>query len=315
MTALKDKVQNTLDESRMLVLGSQILIGFAFSATFQSGFFRLPTISRNLNLIALSLLLITIGLLIWPAAFHQLAERGNDSARLHGFTTHVMEAALLPFALGMGAEMYVPVERILDRRIAFAVSIGTTATALAFWYGPTLIRPLKGKEQTMRANPEKSVETSVHDKIRHVLTEARVILPGNQALLGFQFAVTLQQAFQDLPFTLKLVHFISLSLIAISTILLLSPAAYHRIVEQGEETEGFYRVANKFVISALPPMALGICGDFLVVAYQTTGRWALSVIPSLLMLTLFCGLWFGYTLLLRNRLVSVGESSRAEVSP
>jgi hypothetical protein len=35
---------------------------------------------------------------------------------------------------------------------------------------------------------ENSGKTDVHDKIRHALTEARVVLPGAQALLGFQLA-------------------------------------------------------------------------------------------------------------------------------
>jgi hypothetical protein len=315
MTQLKDKIQSSLDESRMLVLGSQILIGFGFSATFQTGFSNIRSISQNLNLIALTLLLITVSFLICPAAFHQVVDGGKDSARLHRFTTHVMEAALLPFALGVGSCMYVPAERILGGAAAVAISVGVTVTALGFWYGPILLRPrikaVKG-EKSMPPNP---TETSIHDKIRHVLTEARVILPGNQALLGFQFAVTLQQSFHDLPFALRLLHLISLSLIAISTILLLSPAAYHRIVEQGEETERFYRVASKFVISALPPMAAGICGDFLVVVYKTTGQWAVSIGCCALMFMLFCGLWFGCTLFIRNRALPLPTARPVEVSP
>jgi hypothetical protein len=147
-----------------------------------------------------------------------------------------------------------------------------------------------------RASEESPRQTPVHDKIRHVLTEARVILPGNQALLGFQFAVTLQQGFQDLPSALKLIHLISLSLIAISTILLLSPAPYHRIVEGGEETESFYRVASKLMLSALPPMAAGVSADFFVVVYKMSNRYGLSALAALLMFCIFCGTWFGYTL-------------------
>jgi hypothetical protein len=90
--------------------------------------------------------------------------------------------------------------------------------------------------------------------------------PGRAA--GFQFAVTLQQGFRDLPSALKLIHLISLSLIAISTILLLSPAPYHRIVEGGEETESFYRVASKLMLSALPPMAAGVSADFFCCGVQ-----------------------------------------------
>jgi hypothetical protein len=301
MTKLKDKIQTGLDESRMLVLGAQILIGFAFSANFQPTFRDLPTRSQNLNVLALILMLITICLLISSTAFHQLTEDGNDSVRLHRYTTHVMESVLILFSLGIGADFYVSAEGIVANTTAAVLALVITAIALFFGYGPhLLVRPdkkEKGKGENMNlASEESPIQTPVHDKIRHVLTEARVILPGNQALLGFQFAVTLQQGFRDLPSALKLIHLVSLSLIAISTILLLSPTPYHRIVEGGEETESFYRVASKLMLSALPPMAAGISADFFVVVYKMSNRYGLSTLAALLMFCLFCGTWFGYTL-------------------
>ncbi|XIA63269.1 hypothetical protein ACFIOY_29350 [Bradyrhizobium sp. TZ2] len=36
-------------------------------------------------------------------------------------------------------------------------------------------------------------------KIEQLLTEARGIMPGGQALLGFQFVATLTKAFETLP--------------------------------------------------------------------------------------------------------------------
>jgi hypothetical protein len=302
MTQLKDKIQNGLDESRMLILGAQILIGFTFTATFENTFPTLSRVSQNLNFIALTLLLITICLLISPSAFHQITEAGNDSVGLHRFTTHIMQAALLPFALAVGADIYIPADEIIGKVTGLALAASVTSLALVLWYGPILLRSgvkNRKKGEAMIQN-EAQPQTSVHDKIRHVLTEARVILPGNQALLGFQLAVIFEPRFRDLPYTLKLVHLVSLLSIALSTILLLSPASYHRIVEQGEETERFYAVANKLVLCSLPPMAAGICGDFFVVVFKMWHRWDISIIVSLLMLSLFCGLWFGLALYRKN---------------
>jgi hypothetical protein len=297
MTKLKDKIQTGLDESRMLVLGAQILIGFAFSANFQPAFRDLPPTSQYLNLLALTLMLITICLLISSTALHQITEGGNDSARLHRFTTHIMESVLALFSLGIGADLYVSAGTIVAKTPAAIVATAITLISLSFWYGPHFLVRGNGQytEGDMNVASEPVMPTAVHDKIRHVLTEARVILPGNQALLGFQFAVTLQQGFRDLPAALKLVHLVSLSLIAISTILLLAPAPYHRIVERGEETESFYRVASKFTLSSLPPMAAAIAADFFVVVYKISNRYELSVMAAALIFCVFCGMWFGYT--------------------
>jgi hypothetical protein len=312
MTKLKDKIQSGLDESRMLVLGAQILIGFAFSAHFQPAFRDLPPASQYLNLLALTLMLITICLLISSTALHQLTEGGNDSARLHRFTTQIMESVLALFSLGIGADLYVSAETIVGKTPAAILATAMTVVSLLFWYGPYLLvrgnEKNKDTEGNVNIGSESTMPIAVHDKIRHVLTEARVILPGNQALLGFQLAVTLQQGFRELSAALKLVHVVSLSLIAISTILLLAPAPYHRIVERGEETESFYSVASKLMLSSLPPMAAGIAADFFVVVYKISNRYGLSVLAAVLMFCLFCGMWFGYPFYRKHypgRLVSV----------
>jgi hypothetical protein len=47
-------------------------------------------------------------------------------------------------------------------------------------------------------------ETPLSIKIDHMLTEARVVLPGAQALLGFQLIAVLTKPFEQLPPALKL---------------------------------------------------------------------------------------------------------------
>ena len=321
MTALKDKIQNALDESRMLVLGAQILVGFEFSATFQDGFRGLSVRSQVLNAVALGLTLVTLVLLISPAAYHQIVEKGDDSDSLHRFATHVMEIALLPFAVALGANFYIPAEKINGARTGAIFGLAFTFLACIFWYGPVFVRnkvflrnkqpsglerrdsghlPEEAQTASSLTPPQNSpgsgsTPTPVHDKIRQVLTEARVIIPGNQALLGFQFAVILQRGFTELPRWVQWVHLGSLSLLAVSTVLLLTPAAYHRIVEHGEETEGFCRIANVLVVSSMPPLAVGVCGDFFVVIFKMSGSVSGALLASALMLCIFTGLWFGYT--------------------
>jgi Na+/proline symporter len=97
------------------------------------------------------------------------------------------------------------------------------------------------------------------------------------------------------------IHLASLSLIALSTILLLTPAAYHRIVEQGEETEHFYRVSHVMVLYSLPLLAAGICCDFVLVVYKLTEMRSTSLVAAGLMLSVFGGLWFGYPWFRKHR--------------
>jgi DMSO reductase anchor subunit len=129
----------------------------------------------------------------------------------------------------------------------------------------------------------------------------RVVLPGAQALLGFQFATMLVEGFDKLPASSKYVHLLSLTLIAFSVVLLMTPAAYHRIVERGHETEHFHRFTSRMLIAAMLPLALGMCGDFFVVIRKVTASAVAAIVGAALMLLFFYGLWFGYTLYRRGQ--------------
>src|SRR5207237_672241 len=120
-------------------------------------------------------------------------------------------------------------------------------------------------------------DTDLETRIKQVLTEARVILPGAQALLGFQFAAILMDAFEKLPRSSQYVHLASLGLIAANIVLLMAPAAFHRIVEDGQDTERLHHFSSAMVLCALVPLALGIAGDSYVVLDKVLGSTSLSI--------------------------------------
>jgi hypothetical protein len=311
MAKLKDKIQNALDEGRMLVLGSQVLLGFQYRSTFESGFEKLPVSSQYLKMCALGLMLVALGLLLSPGAHHRIVEEGEDTEDLNRFTSRVMLYALLPFAVALGIDIYVAAGGTLGHTLALIGGLGMGFVALFFWYGLEFMRRAERepeiKEEQEMAKKEKSEPegSKVKDKIKHVLTECRVVLPGAQALLGFQFISTLTESFEKLPQSSKYVHLVSLALVAVSIILLMTPAAYHRIVERGEETEHFHRFASRVLIAAMIPLALGVCGDFFLIVRKVTESTVAAIVAGLMMLLFFYSLWFGFTIYRRKQ-----ESSR-----
>jgi hypothetical protein len=309
MAKLKDKIQNALEEGRMLVLGAQVLLGFQFRSVFEAGFNKLPHSSQYLRLVGLSLMLIAIGLLVAPGAHHRIVEEGEDTERQHGFTTAVMGWALLPFALGIGIDLFVAFSQTIDRASGIAAGVAGSLFALFFWYGLEFMRKAKRRaeirrEQEMekqKSDDDDSGGAELKDKIKHVLTEARVVLPGAQALVGFQFITIFTEAFEKLPSSSKYVHLVSLSLVAVSIVLLMTPAAYHRIVEEGEMTEHFHKFASRILIAAMFPLGLGICGDFFVVLRKVIVSSTAAIGIAALMLVFFYSLWFGFTLYRRKQ--------------
>src|SRR5207248_9848517 len=236
---LSKKVKTALDETRMLILGAPILLGFELRWAFSEGFDKLPGHAKHIEALALILMTISVALMIAPGLYHRIVEGGQDSGPFYRVTTTISDLALLPFALALGIDVFVSIEHVFGSPTALAVGIGATLIALALWYGmPRAVAQRTGQKEramTERQRDERP-PTPLHVKIEQMLTEARVVLPGAQALFGFQLAIVLTQAFENLPDRSRLVHAISIGLVALAIMLLMAPAAYHRIVYGGEDS-------------------------------------------------------------------------------
>ena len=95
------KTQDALNESRILVLGVQVLLSFQYSSFLESSFDKLPHSSQYLEAIALGLLIIAFGLFVAPAPNHLLIWSEENSPSLQKFVTRAIEIALVPFATAL----------------------------------------------------------------------------------------------------------------------------------------------------------------------------------------------------------------------
>jgi Family of unknown function (DUF6328) len=151
------------------------------------------------------------------------------------------------------------------------------------------------------AAPAPNEHTPVSTKIEEMLTEARVVLPGAQALFGFQLTVTLTQAFEQLPHSSQLLHAAALLLVALAIILLMAPAAFHRIAFAGEDTEAFHRLGSGFIIAATVPLAGGIAADVYVALTKITQHTAAAIAAAAFAAAVMAGLWYVHPYLLRRK--------------
>jgi hypothetical protein len=136
----------------------------------------------------------------------------------------------------------------------------------------------------------------------HVLEEARMVLPGIQALFGFQLIAVFNQRFAaDLPFSQQVIHLIALLLTAISAALIMTPAAYHRQAERGRVSRYFIRLASRLLTLAMAPLMAGICLDAFVVAHLILRDFLAAAFVAAGLFCLFSGLWFVFPSLRGHR--------------
>jgi hypothetical protein len=301
---LTKKLKIALDETRMLVLGVQILIGFQFRSVFEATFDQLPEPSRLMNGFALLLMIFALCLLITPGPYHRLVEDGNASGRFHDLVGLLTGYAVAPFAAGLALDVGIVGERIWGVGVGVTAGVLVGVLAMFFWYGLEgwRMRTVGDEERAMAERQTHEVERpKLADKIDQMLTEARIILPGVQALLGFQLAIVLTEQFERLSPGLKTLHGAALLLIALSIVLLMAPAAYHRIVYKGEAATEFHLTGGRFVTWSTVPLALALAADVFVVATKIVASTAAAAAIAIAVLACLVGFWHLLPVLARGQ--------------
>jgi hypothetical protein len=135
---------------------------------------------------------------------------------------------------------------------------------------------------------------------QQAVEEARMVLPGMQALFGFQLIAVFNNRFSQLPFRDQVVHFCALLLVAVAIALIMTPAAYHRQVERGKNSNFFVYLASRLVAAALVPLMLGLCLDVYVLGELIFASSLPALTSATVLLIIFVGAWFVFPFLAKR---------------
>jgi hypothetical protein len=292
---LDRKVKTALNETRLLILGAQVLLGFQFEAFFQDGFSELSAASQRLCLVGLMLVLLSVTLLVMPSMQHRLIEMGQSSERLVSATSTLTALGLVPLAFSLALGVYVVVDRHFGMLAGMIAGAGLGAACGLAWFGIDCFIDGPSEKQIMAQSP-----TPLDTRIEQLLTEARVIIPGAQALFGFQILVMLTSGFDRLPQSSKWIHLAALMLVAANMILLIMPAALHRLTFGGDDSARFLRIGSGIVVTAPVFLAAGISAENYVVFQRVIDEEARSAIGAVATFLTIMACWYAMPLLMRG---------------
>ena len=144
-----------------------------------------------------------------------------------------------------------------------------------------------------RPNPSNEREDlSLNDAATHVLEECRTVVPGMQALFGFQLIAVFSAAFkQDLSQAERMIHLAAILLVTIAIALVMAPAALHRQSEPMSVSRRFINSSSRFLMASMVPLAVGICLDVYVIARVILGTIAGAAVVAVLLLMVFIAFW------------------------
>ena len=147
----------------------------------------------------------------------------------------------------------------------------------------------------MAGKPEgagKREKVSLDSAATHILEECRMVLPGIQALFGFQLIAVFNQGFgEKLSSGQQMLHLAAIVLVVVAVALIMAPAALHRQTQLTEVSERFVWVASHLLLASMFPLVLGLCLEVYVVSVVVAKSEPLAIALAALLALVFALLW------------------------
>lgn len=106
---------------------------------------------------------------------------------------------------------------------------------------------------------EQEVKKEPLDKeLQQTLEEPRTVITGLQALFGFQLIVPFHPTFKQLGGSLKAAQLGALLALGLAIALIMTPTAYHRLVERGQVSRSLIDFASRLIARAMASLTIAI---------------------------------------------------------
>jgi Family of unknown function (DUF6328) len=146
---------------------------------------------------------------------------------------------------------------------------------------------------SMDAKDQEREELPLSKAAQYLLEECRMVLPGIQALFGFQLIAVFSNTFsQILSVVEQRMHLVALGLVATAAALVMTPASIHRHIGAREVTDRFITISTRLLVISMYPLAIGISTDFYLIARIILNSTEVALILALLLLAVCSLLWF-----------------------
>lgn len=143
------------------------------------------------------------------------------------------------------------------------------------------------------ARREERQELKLFEAAELLADECRMVLPGIQALFGFQLIAVFNERFaRELGRGEQLLHMLAIALVALAVAMVMTPAAYHRSAGSREVTDTFIHVSSLLLLCSMLPLAAGLSLDFLLIVKLICGSEPIALVAGGVLFLVFLAFWF-----------------------
>jgi hypothetical protein len=147
--------------------------------------------------------------------------------------------------------------------------------------------------------------------VSELLQELRVAITGVQILFAFLLGLAFTQRFASLDRFEVTVYTITLMTTALTTIVLIAPVAFHRLVFRRRQKSALIMVADRLLQLGLVLLVLAISSAVLLILDVVLGRWQ-GLLGGALIAAIGALVWFGLPIWARRSGIGLAPDADAE---
>lgn len=133
-------------------------------------------------------------------------------------------------------------------------------------------------------------------EVIELLNELRVVLPGVQVLFAFLLILPFQAGFSEVTDVERAVYLVAFLATTTATILLMTPASFHRLRFRAGDKERMLQISNRLVIAGMVCLAVAITAAVFLITEVLLGDLWGFVVAGAAAIGL-AGLWYAVPLL------------------
>ena len=148
----------------------------------------------------------------------------------------------------------------------------------------------------------KTQEVELDSAATHILEECRMVLPGIQALFGFQLIAVFNEGFSEkLSQDGRLLHLAAIVLVIVAIALVMAPAALHRQTSQQVVSERFIWLSSALLLAGMFPLVIALCMEVYLIGGIILQQAGIAAAIAAVLFAVFMLLWIALPLLERAR--------------
>jgi hypothetical protein len=134
--------------------------------------------------------------------------------------------------------------------------------------------------------------TKLSTAVTEILNEARTVVPGMQAFIGFQLVAVFNASFWErLTDIERGIHVVAILLNIVAMVLLITPPLYHRQRESGYDSAGLVKLASKLLTLSTYPLIAAVALDLYLIGRLVGGSLAAGLATATVVLLPAVLLW------------------------